>query len=188
MNENEKNDACNDNAEEHFFTCKDCGGHDLIVRIHGKLFKTVTETQDCVCDNGNDIAYELKYDEYTPFEKVYWLDEDHSFTEKLEEEYDTPEKDEEIENNIYCEDCYKPTDQCDINDGDPNLWEVEYEEYFVECNGCNREIEFGWSHIERREQIFPAECKDFDPWECYPDSRYHEEWRKKNWLDPDKQY
>ena len=59
-------------------------------------------------------------------------------------------------------------------------------EFHVCCNGCNREIEFGWSHPDRGGRIWPAECSDFNPWKCWAESRYIEKWKDKDWLRPDK--
>jgi hypothetical protein len=58
------------------------------------------------------------------------------------------------------------------------------EEFYVKCNGCNREIEFGWSHPDRGGRIWPSECTDFNPWRCWPEPRYREQWANKGWLKP----
>lgn len=188
MKENETNDAHNENAEEHSFTCKDCGGHNLNVRAYGRAKMTVSETQDCDCGYGDGgLSFERTYDLHTPFEELYMLDEEGHFNKKLDEDIDSSEKDDE-ETNIYCHDCYDPEEELTYDEGDPNSHKKEYEEYFVECADCQREIEFGWSHSNRGGRIWPAERKDFSPWRCWPEPRYIEEWRKKNWLNPNSPY
>lgn len=57
-------------------------------------------------------------------------------------------------------------------------------EFFVNCADCDREIEFGWSHPDRMGRIWPAECSDFNPWKSWPEPRYRENWKNKNWLRP----
>jgi hypothetical protein len=60
----------------------------------------------------------------------------------------------------------------------------ESHEFWVECAECEREIEFGWSHPDRGGRIWPAECSDFNPWKSWPEPKYRESWRQKNWLRP----
>lgn len=54
--------------------------------------------------------------------------------------------------------------------------------FYVNCAGCDREVEFGWSQPDRRGRIFPAECSDFIPEEVWPEPRYLDSWHKKHWL------
>ena len=56
------------------------------------------------------------------------------------------------------------------------------DKYFVNCTGCDREIEFGWAHPDRGGGIFPTECSDFVPEEFWPEPRYLNSWRQKHWL------
>ena len=58
-------------------------------------------------------------------------------------------------------------------------------ECYVRCAGCNREIEFGWSHPERGGRIWPVECSDFNPWKSWPKPRYREKWLERGWIRPD---
>ena len=53
-------------------------------------------------------------------------------------------------------------------------------EFYVHCDGCDREIEFGWSHPDRGGRIWPVECEGFNPWKSWPDPRFKESWTKKN--------
>jgi hypothetical protein len=54
--------------------------------------------------------------------------------------------------------------------------------FFVNCSGCDREIEFGWSLPNRGGLIYPAECSDFVPEELWPEPRYLDSWHEKHWL------
>jgi hypothetical protein len=60
---------------------------------------------------------------------------------------------------------------------DPNSFE-----FWVRCEGCDRDIEFGWSHEDRGGRIWPAECSDFNPWNCFPEPRYEEAWARRGWV------
>jgi hypothetical protein len=56
--------------------------------------------------------------------------------------------------------------------------------YFVRCESCDREIEFGWSHPGRGGRIWPVEASCFNPWLSFPEQRYRKAWRKKGWQRP----
>jgi len=56
------------------------------------------------------------------------------------------------------------------------------DKYFVNCAGCDREVEFGWSKLNRGGLIFPVECSDFNPDGLWPEPRYLDSWHKKHWL------
>ncbi len=72
------------------------------------------------------------------------------------------------------------------DEGEPDRVEVDPDshEFFVRCEGCDREIEFGWSHPNRGGRFWPSECTDFNPWRCWPEPRYRDVWAKKGWLRP----
>jgi hypothetical protein len=52
----------------------------------------------------------------------------------------------------------------------------------VNCANCDREIEFGWSQPDRGGLIFPVEYSDFIPGEIWPEPRFLDSWKLKNWL------
>jgi hypothetical protein len=58
--------------------------------------------------------------------------------------------------------------------------------FYVNCAGCDREIEFGWSQADRGGRIFPAECSDFIPEKLWPEPRYLNSWHEKHWLKKEK--
>jgi hypothetical protein len=58
----------------------------------------------------------------------------------------------------------------------------EGDEFYVNCANCDREIEFGWSQLDRSGLIFPVELSDFHPLEIWPDPKYVEFWQRMGWL------
>jgi len=87
------------------------------------------------------------------------------------EEIETIE--EELDDQVECYNC--------LEDAGEQSWTTEVEsseidedshEFYVHCAGCDREIEFGWSHPGRGGRIWPAECNDFNPWKSWPEPRY----------------
>jgi hypothetical protein len=144
------------------FTCKTCGGHKL----------TVTRVWTILAGPESE-----SWQEWGP------LKPDHSwrfdFKEEIEKEQ---EEDDEVERGDYGE------FEEDDSDSEPEAYEIfepvddpESDEFFVNCAGCDREIEFGWSQPNRGGRIFPVECSDFVPGETWPEPRYFDSgqrWKK----------
>jgi hypothetical protein len=85
---------------------------------------------------------------------------------------------------VYCDECLERADDLSWEsheDGEPD---IDDEQFYVRCAGCERNIEFGWSHPDRGGRIWPAECADFNLWKSWPEPRYSETWAAKNWLRP----
>ncbi len=143
--------------EEYLFTCKDCGSHDL-------EFEHIYEVIQGRCT--------ITYSE-TGWEEIdsEW---DHRF-----ENLDRPE---EVD-RVYDEPDYDDPDDEEEEEADAEI-DDDSHEFYVRCEGCRREIEFGWSHPDRGGRFWPSECSDFNPWRCWPEPRYREEWAKKGWLRP----
>jgi len=173
-------------TEDFLFTCKDCESHDLYVEKLHSVTTHLTETLSCKCGAADDgIATERRSHVVTAY--VSWgpLDEEHrcEFDEGCEVEDGGEQEEDEYE--VFCNKCLE-----NAQDGD---WETEQEdendedsyEFYVKCSGCDREIEFGWSHPDRGGRIWPSECSDFNPWMSWPEPRYVEKWKQKNWLRPD---
>ena len=183
MNENNKK-----RGEEYLFTCKDCGSHDLYVEHEYTLTRYYSYTWDCCCEKSSDgLAAMRSYHVTTAYREAGPLDDDHHW------KYDNPAEEievydeEEDESEISCEKCYDDAHENDWETTEDKVVEDEdSHEFYVRCNGCNREIEFGWSHPDRGGSIWPAECSDFNPWKCWAESRYIEKWKAKDWLRPDK--
>jgi hypothetical protein len=145
------------------FTCKTCGGHKLIVtRIWTILAGSESE----------------RWQEWGPLAANHtWRFE---FKEKMDKRED---KDDEVERGDLGEmaedDSSSKPEEYEIIEpvGDP-----EGDEFFVNCESCDREIEFGWSKPNRGGRIIPVEYSDFIPNEVWPEPRYLEAWQKKHWL------
>jgi len=179
MNENTETQS-----EEYLFTCKDCGSHELLVVVEYTVTYYYRKVLECTCERSVGLAVERSCHQTTKYVKSGLLDDEHRC------EFDPPEKqdvldEEEGENEIMCRKCLENSqdDEWEIIEGESEVDE-DSEEFYVHCNGCDREIEFGYSHPDRVGRIWPAECSDFNPWLTWPDPRYLESWRKKNWLRP----
>jgi len=147
------------------FTCKTCGSHGI----------TVTHTWTILV--GPDTE---SWQEWGPLEADHlWRYDD---KEKIEKE-DDDDEDNEGERGDFGEFVE------DDSDSEPEEYEIfeeesdsESDEFFVNCTGCDREIEFGWSQPDRGGRIFPVECSDFNPGEIWPEPRYLDSWQQKHWL------
>ena len=142
------------------FTCKTCGGHDL----------NVTHVWNILAGDDGE-----SWQEWGPLEADHlWH---YEYKEKIEK------GDDEVERGDFGEFAE------DDSDSEPEEYEVinqesdpESDELYVNCAGCDREIEFGWSQSNRGGGIFPVECSDFIPGKFWPEPRYMDSWQKKGWL------
>jgi hypothetical protein len=143
------------------FTCKECGGHNLIVTHTWSILAGI-ESEN--------------WQEWGPLrENHHWQ---YEFKEKIEKN-----QDDEVQTGDFGE------FEVDDSDSEPEEYEVfepetnhENDEYFVNCEICDREIEFGWSKPDRHGLIYPVEFSDFDPAEIWPDPKYVELWQQREWL------
>lgn len=177
--------------EKKFFTCRECGGNQLLVKEYYRVANLVTEVQRCDCgESGNGISYQKEYVVFEPGVDYYYLGNNHRFDEEaneLNEEYlevDGHEVDN-MDVRIYCKSCYYRGGKKEIQ-YDPLDIEVGDVEFFVVCAGCGREIEFGWTYSGRDALIWPVECTDFDPRKCSPEPRYRPKWIERGWIKPDR--
>ena len=142
------------------FTCKTCGGHELIV------------THTWNVEAGNDSE---SWREWGPLkEDHHWQ---YAFKEKVEENADN-----EVQRGDFGEfaedDSTSEPEDYEVHDAQTSR---EGDEFFVNCGNCDREVEFGWSEPDRRGLIYPVEFLDFIPSECWPDPKYLESWRRQGW-------
>jgi hypothetical protein len=149
------------------FTCKTCGGHKLTVtRMWTVLAGPESEHWQEWGPLGTDHLW--RYD----------------YQEKIEPEGEGDNEDEdEVERGDFGEFAE------DDSTSNPEEYEVfeaqndpESDEFYVNCESCDREIEFGWSQPNRGGRIFPAECSDFVPGKIWPEPRYLDSWQHKRWL------
>jgi hypothetical protein len=145
------------------FTCETCGGHKLIV----------THVWTILAGPNSE-----SWQEWGPLEANHlWH---YEFKEKMEQDKD---EEGEVERGDFGEFLE------DDSDSEPEEYEIfeqesdlESDEFYVNCAGCDREIEFGWSGPDRGGRIFPVECSDFIPREVWPEPRYLDSWQQKHWL------
>ena len=144
------------------FTCEKCGDHSL----------TVTHVWSILAGADSE-----NWQEWGPLEASHhW-------------HYDFKEKIEKIDDDIQVERGDFGEFAEDDSNSEPEEYEIvkqesdsESDEFYVNCTACDREIEFGWSEIDRGGGIFPVECSDFIPGKYWPEPRYLDSWQKKGWL------
>jgi hypothetical protein len=143
------------------FTCTSCGGHKL----------TVTHVWNILAGNDSE-----SWREWGPLkDNHHWQ---YEFKEKIEENAD-----DEVQRGDFGE--FEEDDSA----SEPEEYEIyevetsrESDEFFVNCENCDREIEFGWSEPDRRGLILPVEFSDFNPLESWPDPKYVDAWQQRGWL------
>ena len=143
------------------FTCKECGGRTL----------TVTHVWSILAGEKSE-----RWQEWGPLkDNHHWQ---YEFKEKIEENAG-----DEVQEGSFSEFAE------DDSESEPEEFEIfetqtdpESDEFFVNCESCDREIEFGWSQPDRRGLILPVEFSDFNPAESWPDSKYTDTWQSRNWL------
>jgi hypothetical protein len=164
------------------YTCAGCGARDFTVVHEYTLVTTCTITAACAC-GAADVAAEREVQDETYVRRWGSLDAEHhaQFDEREEEPGDTLEGDFEV----FCPACFVEAteDDFDVEANEPGVEEGS-DEFRVECAGCGRQIEFGWSHPDRGGRIWPVESSDFTPWKAWPEPRYREAWRHRGWLKP----
>ena len=143
------------------FTCKECGGHSL----------TVTHIWNILA--GEDSQ---RWREWGP------LKDSHHWQYEFKEE-DLEKPDAEVQRGDFGE--FEQDDSA----SEPEEYEIfepesdrEGDEFFVNCENCDREVEFGWSEPDRRGLIFPVEFSDFNPAESWPDPKYWDAWQQRGWV------
>jgi hypothetical protein len=149
------------NPQSWEFTCKTCGGHKLnVTRVWNILAGPASE----------------RWQEWGPLEADHlW---DFEYKEKIALESD---------NEVEREDLRELAE--DDSGSEPEEYEIfepeddpESDEFYVNCAGCDREIEFGWSQPNRGGRIYPVECSDFIPGKDWPEPRYLASWQQRHWL------
>lgn len=143
------------------FTCTTCGAHKLTVyRVWKILAGPESET----------------------WQEWGALEADHTWVFKFKEkvENDEDDEDERWDFGEYTKDnsSSKP-EEYEIFEPRDNPGN---DKFYVNCAGCDREIEFGWSRFNRGGGIYPVECSDFIPRKFWPEPRYLDSWQKKGWL------
>jgi len=150
------------------FTCKTCGAHKL----------TVTRVWEILAGPDSET-----WQEWGPLEANHlWHFE---FKEKIKKNREDQEDHDDRAD--YRRDFGKYANDSSISKlTDYEIYEPQNNQgndmFYVNCAGCDREIEFGWSQPNRGGLIFPTECSDFNPKGIWPEPRYLNSWHKKHWL------
>ena len=63
-----------------------------------------------------------------------------------------------------------------------HLQRGDSDEFYVNCETCGCEVEFGWSQPDCCGVILPVEFSDFKPAGSWPDPKYSDIWRQNGWL------
>jgi hypothetical protein len=174
-------------AKWSLFRCRDCGADELVVEHRYDLIHTYSVSIPCTCEGEHGTASFSRRTFRVPWREWGPLGEDHHWSYEDNEEGEKGEEDE-LEFEAACFPC-----SVVAGDGEAEIAteetqvDEESHEFFVFCGGCGREIEFGWSHPDRGGRIWPAEANDFNPWKSWPEPRFVDSWREKNWLRPGSQ-
>ena len=176
--------------ENDWFTCPDCSSSDLLFYHEYLLIKHYKRVLACQCDSPAEegVAAERSVHQEIIYEERGPLHEDHRWAYEDGEEMELVDEAED-DFQVYCRECYshgqlhpEGWEMCEVTTEISD--EASDHDFYVHCAGCMREIEFGWSHPERGGRVWPSECGDFNPWLCWPEPRYREKWKEKNWLRP----
>ena len=143
------------------YTCKECGGHNLVV------------THTWTIQAG---ANSERWQEWGPLQADHhWR---YEFRELIEDD---------IENEVQRGD-FGDFEEDDFA-SEPEEYEIyetgdrrREDEYSVNCETCDREVEFGWSVPDRQGLIWPVEETDFSPAASWPDPKYMDLWQERQWV------
>lgn len=151
------------------FTCKTCGAHKL----------TVTRVWHILAGPDSE-----RWQEWGPLEANHlWHFEFKEKMEKVEEDADDQMDYRQVFSEYAKDTSISKPEDYEIYEPQDNSGN---DMFFVNCAGCDREIEFGWSQPDRGGRIFPAECSDFIPEKIWPEPRYLNSWHEKHWLKKEK--
>ena len=169
----------------HPFTCKTCGSHEVMVSGMYTILEEFTKILPCDCGKSPDGKAVIR--EYF-VEKIYedygLLDQEHRW-EPINRNKLIDRKEEDKDFQLNCGKCFLSYDL------DNPKWTTILEnremleesvEFLVSCEGCGREMEFGWSQPERSGYIWPVEWNDFNHSLVWPEPRYREKWQQRGWL------
>ncbi len=173
-----------------FFKCKHCGSRTLLFTYLVHVCTRYESTLACQCGKDDQAASRREQVTTRQEESGYVTKDRHVQVEDSEilEEIDRDVEDEQVT----CTKCYEEYGH------EVHLWEEICEpevdrdddagDLTIRCGGCDREIEFGYSHPNKQGCIFLGEDDSaFDPLRTFPDPKYMEKWRARGWLRPDGQ-
>jgi hypothetical protein len=143
------------------FTCKECGGHTLIVTHIWNILAGVNSE---------------RWQEWGVLkENHHWQ---YEFKERVEDNTDDNVQTGDFSDFEEDDSASEPEDY-EIHEAETSR---EEDEFFVNCEGCDREVEFGWEQPDRRGLILPVEFSDFMPSQSWPDPKYIDIWQHRGWM------
>jgi len=143
------------------FTCKECGGHTLIV----------THVWSILAGEASE-----RWREWGPLKgNHHWQ---YEFKEKVGEDEDADVQRGDL-GEFQEDDSASEPEEYEIFEPETDR---ESDDFFVNCEDCDREVEFGWSQPDRHGLILPVEFSDFKPSESWPDPKYLENWQVRGWA------
>jgi hypothetical protein len=186
MVDDEMNEDELEENEVAFFKCKECGSRTLDVTWIIEITEICESELTCQCGAEINAAY-LRERIVTQEQRTGFLEQDRHT--RIEETETLDELDREVEDEqIVCKKCYKKYKD------ELHLWCVsethvtkdrEEDDLTITCNGCGREIEFGYSHPNKQGRIFlGADDTEFNPYKTFPDPKYLDKWKNRGWLRP----
>jgi len=177
------------NADGWTFKCMQCGARNRLCVQHDYMVNEPYEqTLACTCGTAPDgVAARIIGVNVTHMVELGMLDDDHRVEWEVKERRETQDSQDDDQSVVACEACVREATTADwetMEDADvaPDDLDTEEDEWAVYCDGCNREIEFGWSHPDRGGRIWPVEASDFIPRKAWPEPRFAEAWAAKGWA------
>jgi len=190
--------------EQPTFKCKECGATGLCLEYRYDWVQRCSGELECRCGERHDFAAIRRYEARTSCVERSVVEECHHFNLNraiIEEVSERKICCLDVD-DVLCEECFENAKEEDWSeepeepDGDMCGPFPLHEDVYVRCAGCDREIEFGWDRPPDpwrgipdrgipgigRGLVYPAECSDFDPRKCWPDSKYEEKWRERGWC------
>ncbi len=161
------------------YKCEKCNSETVrVVREYSIVTESVKQVSYS-CDNNTETEMEKRFTKKDSYCDWGVLNEDHTIAWLKKDMTGTKEEIPEIGLNSECIEIEKKGAVT------RNIWsdiDKESEEYYVYCEGCGRDIEFGWSNPDGTGLIWPVEWDDFDFSSCYPEARYITKWKNREWV------
>lgn len=168
---------------EPFFKCRECGFTEIEVTREYAKYNGVMESKRCTCGSAPSglAAFRKDYDREI-FQDCGIIESDHRITFTSKSRRVFIYFDLSVPLTIMCRACF---DKKGNRWHEKKITEMGEDAYYVSCQNCERSIEFGWSLPNGQGLIYPVECRDFDPFQCWPDPLYVYDWMKRGWLRED---
>lgn len=178
-----------DQENEHhlpFFTCHACGSH--VVRYEQEFEQVEEALHELPCTCGDEETAAVRtHTVRRLMEAQGFVHEDRSPVQVECSAGDVI--DESTEDDVACERCFKRYGARGERwvAGEPSIDVDPDRELTLYCEGCDREVEFGYSHPNKVGRLWleGPDDRDANPWRTFPDPKYVESWRAKGWLRPE---